>query len=57
LSAVGTFETYKIVERDKRDNSLSTEIWLAPEVKGRVRVKAHFDYGVEVRELIAYKTD
>ena len=53
----GTFETYKIIERNKRDGSLSTEHWLAPEVKARVRANLYFDYGVEKRELIAYKVD
>jgi hypothetical protein len=53
----GTFDTYKIIERNKRDNSLSTEHWLAPEVKARVRLNLYFSYGVEKRELIAYKVD
>ena len=53
----GTFETYRIIERNKRDNSMSTEIWLAPDVKARVRTKTHFNYGVETRELMAYKID
>jgi hypothetical protein len=53
----GTFETYRIIERNKRDNSLSTEHWLAPEVKARVRANLYFDYGVEKRELIAYKVN
>ena len=53
----GTFQAFKIVSRNKWNNSVSSETWMAPEVKGIVRNDLHNDYGVEKRELTAFKVD
>jgi hypothetical protein len=51
----GTFESFKIVERDKWGNSVVAEVWVAPAVRGMVRVQLHYDYGIEKRELTSFK--
>ena len=51
----GTFEAYKILERDKWSGNPVAERWLAPEVRGLVRASIYHSYGVEKRELTAFK--
>ena len=53
----GTFEAFKVVERDKWANAVVSQIWVAPKVKGLVKAEFHYDYGVEKRELTAYQVD
>lgn len=51
----GTFRTLKIVCRNARTGSITSERWYAPEVKHWIRERTHFSYGIRERELIALK--
>jgi hypothetical protein len=53
----GAFDAFKIVERDKWSNTVSSELWVASEIKGMVKLHLHQSYGVEKWELTAYKLD
>jgi hypothetical protein len=50
----GTFEAFKVLERDKWTGNLVVELWIGPEVKGLIRALIYFNYGVEKRELTAF---
>jgi hypothetical protein len=49
-SRAGTFEAYKILERDKWSGNPTLELWVAPEVRGLVCTLIYYSYGVEKRE-------
>ena len=51
----GTFNTLKIVCRDKRTNKPIYEAWHSPDVKQFVRVREYLQPGTRERELIAFK--
>ena len=51
----GTFDAFKVTERDKWTGRPTLESWLAPEPRGYARVLIYWTYGVEKRELTAFK--
>ena len=51
----GTFDTWKIVVRDKWANSLVWEYWYSPDVRQIARSREVLSYGVETRELTKFK--
>jgi len=44
-----------IVCLDQRSGSMSSEIWYAPEVGNIVKQRTSFSYGMQERELVAFK--
>ena len=53
----GSFQTFVIVSRNKRTGTVFYEIWYSPEVRGWVRDRAYFDYGIRIRELTSFKLE
>ncbi len=57
----GTFQTFKLVQRNKRTQAVASEWWYAPVVKSFVRQRIRRGAGsrgaafLEVRELVAFK--
>ena len=51
----GTFQTLKIVYRDKRTGAIRYEEWYSPDVKAPVQIRERLDSGLQVRDLIAYR--
>ncbi len=51
----GTFRAFKVVCRNARTGSITSERWYSPEIKNEIRVRTHFSYGVEEWELLAFK--
>jgi len=51
----GAFDAFKVVVRNKFTNVIVRQYWLAPEVKNEVRRDEYYDYGIEKRELTAFK--
>lgn len=51
----GTFQTFKIVVRNKRTGTMVYEAWYAPAVMQVVKLREHLASGLREREMIAYK--
>jgi hypothetical protein len=51
----GTFQTLKIVYRNKLTGAIRYEEWYAPEVKVPVQIRERLDSGLQVRDLIAHR--
>ena len=51
----GTFSTLKIVCRDKRTGSIALEMWYGPEVRHWVKWHGYWPWGLQERELIAFR--
>jgi hypothetical protein len=51
----GSFETFKVVERDKWTGEPTLELWWAPQLKWVARWRTHLSYGVSKSELTAFK--
>jgi len=51
----GTFQTLKVVYRNKKTNAIRYEAWYALAVKQIVKLRENLDSGLRVRELIAFK--
>ncbi|PYN74098.1 MAG: hypothetical protein DMD96_31695 [Candidatus Rokuibacteriota bacterium] len=55
LRPAGTFETLKLVYRNKRTGAIRYEAWYSLEVKQFVKLRENLETGLRVRELIAFK--